>query len=174
MRARLAVHGPFVPLIVFAKGANHAIQFLAYEGSYDVFGLDWGITPPAAQSQITNGLAFRHTDNTQLTDNWTLRLDARKRIKSSLKRRSGGYENGEVEANGSFALQGNIDPSVLYAGHTAIEEEVKRVCAEFRGRPWIANLGHGITPGVDPDDLKFFFECVHKYSTRKVVDKTKV
>jgi uroporphyrinogen decarboxylase len=65
-------------------------------------------------------------------------------------------------------LQGNLDPTVLYGGKDAIEREVKRVCAEFRtARPtggWIANLGHGITPGVDPDDLKWFFECVHKYS----------
>lgn len=65
-------------------------------------------------------------------------------------------------------LQGNIDPVVLYGGRDAIEREVKRVCAEFRAvRPttsWIANLGHGITPGVDPEDLRWFFECVHKYS----------
>lgn len=66
------------------------------------------------------------------------------------------------------ALQGNLDPIVLYGGQDAIEREVKRVCAEFRAARsttgWIANLGHGITPGVDPDDLKWFFECVHRYS----------
>ncbi|KAF8558811.1 uroporphyrinogen decarboxylase [Imleria badia] len=66
------------------------------------------------------------------------------------------------------ALQGSLDPVVLYGGRDAIEREVKRMCAEFRtARPstsWIANLGHGITPGVDPEDLKWFFECVHKYS----------
>ncbi|KAI0316365.1 uroporphyrinogen decarboxylase [Amylostereum chailletii] len=69
------------------------------------------------------------------------------------------------------ALQGNLDPGVLYGGREAIEREVKKMCAAFRGRErappkgWIANLGHGITPGVDPEDLKFFFECVHKYSS---------
>jgi len=66
------------------------------------------------------------------------------------------------------ALQGNLDPVVLYGGRDAIERGVKRMCAEFRtARPttsWIANLGHGITPGVDPEDLKWFFECVHRYS----------
>lgn len=67
-------------------------------------------------------------------------------------------------------LQGNLDPVVLYGGRDAIEREVKRMCAAFRSarggvtRGWIANLGHGITPGVDPEDLKWFFECVHKYS----------
>lgn len=49
------------------------------------------------------------------------------------------------------------------------------MCKEFKGegvdapKAWIANLGHGITPGVDPDDLKWFFECVHKYSAKDAV-----
>lgn len=66
------------------------------------------------------------------------------------------------------ALQGNLDPNVLYGGREAIEREVKRTCESFKdgkaAKAWIANLGHGITPGVDPEDLRFFFECVHKYS----------
>lgn len=66
------------------------------------------------------------------------------------------------------ALQGNMDPGVLYGGREAIEREVKRMAEGFKGgkgtKAWIANLGHGITPGVNPDDLKWFFECVHKYS----------
>ncbi|KAF8639637.1 hypothetical protein AX17_000902 [Amanita inopinata Kibby_2008] len=67
--------------------------------------------------------------------------------------------------NKTIALQGNMDPSVLYGGHDAIEAAVKRMCEAFgKQGGWIANLGHGITPGVDPDDLRWFFECVHKYS----------
>lgn len=66
------------------------------------------------------------------------------------------------------ALQGNLDPNVLYGGQEAIEREVKRMCASFKSgelpRGWIANLGHGITPGVKPEDMKYFLECVHKYS----------
>jgi uroporphyrinogen decarboxylase len=66
------------------------------------------------------------------------------------------------------ALQGNLDPAVLYGGRETIEREVQRMCAAFRadGRThaWIANLGHGITPGVDPEDMRWFLECVHKYS----------
>lgn len=72
------------------------------------------------------------------------------------------------------ALQGNLDPNRLYGGREAIENGVRRMCTAFRagGSPpkgWIANLGHGITPGVDPDDLRWFFECVHKYSAGGVV-----
>lgn len=70
------------------------------------------------------------------------------------------------------ALQGNLDPTILYAGREAIDREVQRMCAAFKEsefgpsqtRAWIANLGHGITPGVDPEDMRFFLECVHKYS----------
>ena len=66
----------------------------------------------------------------------------------------------------NVALQGNLDPNVLYGGRKTIENEVKRMCESFKdGKPpkaWIANLGHGITPGVDPEDLRFFFQCVHK------------
>ncbi|KAG6330407.1 hypothetical protein ID866_8682 [Astraeus odoratus] len=67
-------------------------------------------------------------------------------------------------------LQGNLDPIVLFGGRDAIEREVKRMCEAFRSvrggvtKGWIANLGHGIMPGVDPEDLKWFFQCVHKYS----------
>lgn len=69
---------------------------------------------------------------------------------------------------GKVTLQGNMDPNVLYGGRAAIEREVKRMSESFRvagkTKAWIANLGHGITPGVDPEDLKWFFECVRKYS----------
>ncbi|KAM6495659.1 Uroporphyrinogen decarboxylase [Amanita muscaria] len=69
-------------------------------------------------------------------------------------------------AEKAVALQGNMDPNILYGGPEAIEAYVKRMCGAFgKEGGWIANLGHGITPGVDPDDLKWFFECVHKYST---------
>ncbi|KAK7060189.1 Uroporphyrinogen decarboxylase in heme biosynthesis [Paramarasmius palmivorus] len=68
------------------------------------------------------------------------------------------------------ALQGNMDPNLLYAGKPAIESAVKRMCEGFRSGKggWIANLGHGITPGVDPEDVRWFFECVHKYSAQNV------
>lgn len=73
----------------------------------------------------------------------------------------------EIVGDG-VALQGNIDPNILYGGNEAIERETKRMCQSFkRGKPtraWIANLGHGITPEVDPEALKFYLQCIHKYS----------
>ncbi|KAI5776513.1 Uroporphyrinogen decarboxylase [Geopyxis carbonaria] len=65
-------------------------------------------------------------------------------------------------ARGRVTLQGNMDPNVLYGGKAAITREVERMVRGFKeakGR-WICNLGHGITPGVNPDDLKWFFEEV--------------
>ena len=70
------------------------------------------------------------------------------------------------------ALQGNLDPGALYGGRDAIERETKRVCESFGcvggngPKGWIANLGHGITPGVNPEDMRLFLESVHKYSGR--------
>ncbi|KAF2442336.1 uroporphyrinogen decarboxylase [Karstenula rhodostoma CBS 690.94] len=63
-------------------------------------------------------------------------------------------------------LQGNADPGVLYGGREAITAVVKEMVAGFGGgkQGWIANLGHGITPFVKPDDLKFFFEEIHKHA----------
>jgi len=70
------------------------------------------------------------------------------------------------QTGGTVGLQGNLDPDVLYGGKTAIEREVKRMCQSLARRGgWIANLGHGITPGVDPEDMRWFLECVHKYSS---------
>jgi uroporphyrinogen decarboxylase len=65
-------------------------------------------------------------------------------------------------------LQGNFDPVILYGGKEGIEAEVKRVSERWikAGGGWIANLGHGITPNVKPEDMGWFLDCVHKYSRR--------
>ncbi|KAL2834056.1 Uroporphyrinogen decarboxylase [Aspergillus pseudoustus] len=67
-------------------------------------------------------------------------------------------------ANGRVTIQGNADPGVLYGGREAITEAVENMVQGFKKgkQGWIANLGHGITPFVKPDDLKFFFEEIHR------------
>ena len=67
-------------------------------------------------------------------------------------------------AHGRVTLQGNADPGVLYGSHASITKVVETMVKGFGGgqQRWIANLGHGITPGVNPDDLKFFFEEIHR------------
>jgi uroporphyrinogen decarboxylase len=61
-------------------------------------------------------------------------------------------------------LQGNADPGLLYGSHESITKAVEKMVSGFGGgkQRWIVNLGHGITPGVNPDDLKFFFEEIHR------------
>ena len=64
-------------------------------------------------------------------------------------------------------VQGNLDPTVLYAPHAHIEREVKRILDENAGRPGhIFNLGHGILPNVPPENAKFMVECVHRLSRK--------
>ena len=65
------------------------------------------------------------------------------------------------------ALQGNMDPAVLYAKPDVIRHEVQNILTSFgKGTGHIFNLGHGITPGVDPDNAGVFFEAVHELSAR--------
>jgi len=66
-----------------------------------------------------------------------------------------------------IAVQGNLDPTVLYAPQAHIEREVKRILDENAGRPGhIFNLGHGILPNVPPENAKFMVECVHRLSRK--------
>lgn len=60
------------------------------------------------------------------------------------------------------ALQGNLDPATLLAPPDVIRREVKRVLDEFGPRPGhVFNLGHGITPAVDPEHLAVLVDAVH-------------
>jgi len=69
------------------------------------------------------------------------------------------------------ALQGNLDPSILYASPECIREEVGRVLASYgRGPGHIFNLGHGIHPDVDPDWVAVLVDAVHALSSRFHVD----
>jgi uroporphyrinogen decarboxylase len=79
---------------------------------------------------------------------WTLDLaDARRLVKDRV------------------ALQGNLDPSILYASPDRIREEVTRVIASYGpGSGHVFNLGHGIHPDVDPDRTAAMVEAVHELS----------
>ncbi|WCN10539.1 uroporphyrinogen decarboxylase [Marinomonas mediterranea] len=63
----------------------------------------------------------------------------------------------------SVALQGNIDPCVLYADKDVIEREVALVLEGFgHGSGHVFNLGHGIHQYVNPDHPKFLIDAVHE------------
>jgi uroporphyrinogen decarboxylase len=63
------------------------------------------------------------------------------------------------------ALQGNMDPTMLYASPARIREEVATILERFgKGSGHVFNLGHGITPEVDPEHARAFIESVHELS----------
>jgi uroporphyrinogen decarboxylase len=63
------------------------------------------------------------------------------------------------------ALQGNLDPSILLAGDTCIRAEVKRILTAYGSGPGhVFNLGHGITPQVDPEKLAVVIDAVKQQS----------
>ena len=65
------------------------------------------------------------------------------------------------------ALQGNMDPAVLYSEPEVIRQEVSRVLSDFGSENGhVFNLGHGITPGVDPERVAVFVDSVHEFSAK--------
>lgn len=63
------------------------------------------------------------------------------------------------------ALQGNMDPAILYAKPERIRAEVAKILADFgKGSGHVFNLGHGITPEVDPENAGAFINAVHEFS----------
>ncbi|MEM7257127.1 MAG: uroporphyrinogen decarboxylase [Pseudomonadota bacterium] len=63
------------------------------------------------------------------------------------------------------ALQGNMDPGVLYGSKDKITKEVKRVLDSYgRGHGHIFNLGHGIHQHIDPDNVAHMLDTLHALS----------
>jgi len=128
-----------VPMVVFAKGAWYALEDLC-RTDYNIIGLDWLHDPAQAYA-----IAQKH---------------------------------GKV-------LQGNMDPGVLYGDRSSITSAVKNMVDGFgKGKQgWICNLGHGnflpdtilyllmlnhvlgVTPFIDKEKLRFFFQEVHRLTS---------
>lgn len=65
------------------------------------------------------------------------------------------------------ALQGNLDPCVLYAEKDIIRKEVKKVLKSFgNGSGHIFNLGHGILPDIKPENAKALVDFVKEESKK--------
>jgi uroporphyrinogen decarboxylase len=63
------------------------------------------------------------------------------------------------------ALQGNMDPSLLYAAPERIRREVDTILASYgQGNGLVFNLGHGIHPHVQPDKVAVVVDAVHDLS----------
>ena len=65
------------------------------------------------------------------------------------------------------ALQGNMDPSILYASPERIRAEVAEILESYgTGTGHVFNLGHGIHQHVDPEHAGAFVEAVHELSAK--------
>ncbi len=65
---------------------------------------------------------------------------------------------------GRVALQGNLDPSALFAPPETLRAETRRVLDSYGAGPGhVFNLGHGITPDVDPERVAVLVDTVRNY-----------
>lgn len=63
------------------------------------------------------------------------------------------------------ALQGNLDPNMLYASPGRIRDEVASILDSFGGGAGhVFNLGHGVHPAIDPERVAVMVDAVHQYS----------
>src|SRR6202000_2804245 len=74
---------------------------------------------------------------------------------------------------GRVALQGNLDPSALFAPPPVLRAETLRVLESYgAGAGHVFNLGHGITPDVDPERVALLVKTVQEYNpaSRRRID----
>lgn len=73
--------------------------------------------------------------------------------------------NARARVGDRVALQGNMDPAMLFAPPARIRQEVADILRRYGSGPGhIFNLGHGITPDVDPAHASAFIEAVVELS----------
>jgi uroporphyrinogen decarboxylase len=63
-------------------------------------------------------------------------------------------------------LQGNLDPCALYGSFDDIRRETKKMLMAFGPSKHIANLGHGLYPDTNPDNVKCFIDAVREITSR--------
>ena len=67
--------------------------------------------------------------------------------------------------NNKVALQGNMDPAVLFANPERIRQEVKGILQSYgAGSGHVFNLGHGISQYTKPENVKIFVDAIHELS----------
>ncbi len=76
-----------------------------------------------------------------------------------------GLGDARKRVGNKVALQGNLDPAMLYANPDKIRSEVADLLADFgHGNGHVFNLGHGIHPEINPDHVKALVDAVHELS----------
>ena len=81
-------------------------------------------------------------------------------------------EDAARRANGRVALQGNLDPAILYGNPDAIRTQVQVALDSYAAgnggsrEGHVFNLGHGMSPDMDPEHVAVLVDEVHRYSAR--------
>ena len=81
-------------------------------------------------------------------------------------------EDAARRANGRVALQGNLDPAILYGNPDAIRTQVQVALDSYAAgnggsrEGHVFNLGHGMSPDMSPDHVAALVEAVHTLSAR--------
>ena len=78
------------------------------------------------------------------------------------------YTNSDIQQalllKDKVAIQGNLDPKVLLEKRSIIKSEAYKLLDAFKGYPgYIFNLGHGITPDIDPSKVKYLTDIIREY-----------
>ena len=60
----------------------------------------------------------------------------------------------------NVTLQGNLDPLLLLEGGAVMEAETRKILAAMEGRPFVFNLGHGVTPPTPPEHVAKLVDIV--------------
>ncbi len=81
-------------------------------------------------------------------------------------------DDGWALLGGDIAVQGNLDPAVLFAPLSEIKTRVHDILRRADGRPGhIFNLGHGILQHTPVENVKAIVEMVHEYLPTRVVER---
>ncbi|MEG9304631.1 uroporphyrinogen decarboxylase [Psychrobacter celer] len=132
--AELKIRHPQIPVVLFTKGGGLWLDVQA-DSQADALGLDW-----------------------------TMPLDRARQVLNESQRQ---LTKQHKKLQSSKALQGNLDPATLYGSPATIRAEVTamldRAYADGEKTGYVANLGHGITQWVNPDNAKVFIDAVHGY-----------
>ena len=152
---RTGADGAVVPRIVFTKGGGLWLPEMTALDC-DVLGLDWTMNLGAARRTVIDAAQQNTPD-----------FIAARAIQTSASGQN------DLKSLAPKALQGNIDPNVLFAPPDAIRAEVRRVLDSF-GRPHsyaaapgsthIFNLGHGISQFTPPEHVAHLVDEVHAHS----------
>ncbi len=57
-------------------------------------------------------------------------------------------------------VQGNLDPLLMVTGGEALKSRAKQMLDGLKGGPYVVNLGHGITPDADPENVNRLLEVI--------------